>query len=301
MFMTPVLARGVRIVAEIHHSHGVKAAASVADLKRRFPDWTDDVWHTALQRAKWFEEPTVESSVIAPALAMTPRRAQLLLARGVVPACYAAVRAWAESSGTEAVIAHYLDHACADPEYLGHRLSVLLAFQEAWPLYRDGPDATLFFDRLTEFLIACHFPVAAAERTTPAATWHDALSAALQHPGFFGHHLICLSWVARSRSLLGPQRMANALAWVVEASRSVYADEEDNVLITPAEPALLTQGALEHALHALLTRGVPNVHLLTLADAIAWLWADSAAEARACLFALALRFTEPDGARAAGA
>lgn len=296
MFMTPVLARGVRIVAEIHHSHGVKAAASVADLRRRFPEWTDEFWQAALQRAKWFDEPSVESSVIAPALAMTPRRAQVLLARGVVPASYAAVRAWSASCGTEAVIAHYLAHACADPQYLGHRLSVLLAFQEAWPLYRDGPDATLFFDRLTEFLIACRFPLAADERPTPSTTWGDALAAALQRPGFFGHHLICLSWVARSRSLLGVQQVASALAWVVEASRSVYADDEDNVLLTPAEPALLTQAGLDHTLRALLTCGVPNVHLLTLADAIAWLWADSAAEARACLLALAQRFTEPDGA-----
>lgn len=298
--MTPVLARGVRIVAEIHHSHGVKAAASVADLRRRFPEWTDDFWHTALQRAKWFEEPTVESAVIAPVAAATPRRAQVLLARCVVPACYGAVRAWADSHGTEAVIAHYLAHACADPEYLGHRLSVLLAFQEAWPLYRDGPDRALFLDRLTEFLIACRFPVAADERPTPSTTWDDALTAALQRPGFFGHHLICLSWVARSRSLLGPGQVASALAWVVQASRTVHADEEDNVLITPAEPVPVTEAALDLALRVLLTCGVPNIHLLTLADAIAWLWADSNPEARAYLLALAKRFTEPDQAGPAG-
>ncbi len=292
MFMTSVLAHGVRVVAEIHHSHGVKAAVSVADLRRRFPEWTDEFWHTALQRAKWFEEPTVDAAVIAPTIAMAPRRAQLLLARGVVPVCYGAVRAWAESHGTEAVIAHYLGHACVAPEYLGHRLSVLLALHEAWPLYRAGPDAALFLDRLTEFLIACRFPASAAERETPATTWEDALAAALQRPGFFGHHLICLSWVARSRALLGEQRVANALAWVVEACATVYADEEDNVLITPAEPALVTQAVLDQTLRALLTRGDPNIHLLTLADAIAWLWAESSADARALLLTLAQRFTK---------
>ena len=122
MFMTPVLARAVRIVAEIHHSHGVKAAVSVADLRRRFPEWSDEFWHGALQRAKWFNEPTVESAVLAPPLVMTPRRAQVLLARGVIPASYVALRSWAEACGLEAVIAHHLDQACADPEYLGHRL-----------------------------------------------------------------------------------------------------------------------------------------------------------------------------------
>jgi hypothetical protein len=295
MVMASVLAHGVRVVAEIHHSHGVKGAVSVADLRLRFPEWTDDFWHTALQRAKWFDEPTLGSPVVAPHIAMAPRRAQLLLQRGVIPVAYSAVRAWAGAHGPEAVIAHYLDHACAAPEYLGHRLSVLLALHEAWPLYRDGPDAALFLDRLTEFLIACRFPASAAEPPTPAATWEVALAAALQHPGFFGHHLIGLSWVARSRALLGPQRVAHALAWVIEACATVYADDEDNVLIAPVEPALVTPAALDQTLRALLTCGVRNIHLLTLADAIAWLWDDSSSEARASLLALAQRFTEPHG------
>jgi hypothetical protein len=298
MPMNSILKRGVRIVAEIHHSHGVKAAVSVADLRLRFPEWSDDFWHAALQRAKWFDEPTVEHAVIVPAAVAPPRRAQVLLARAVIPASYGAVRAWAASAGTEAVIAHYLTAACADPEYLGHRLSVLLAFQEAWPLYRDGPDAVLFLDRLTEFLIACRFSPSADEGPTSSTTWDDALAAALQRPGFFGHHLICLSWVARSRDLLGPQRVANALAWVVEASRATHADAEDNLVIAPPESAPVTPAALELALGALLTRGVRNVHLLTLADAIACLWTDASSAQRAFLLALAERFTEaePTGA-----
>lgn len=294
MTINSVLARGVRIVAEIHHSHGVKAAASVADLRLRFPDWTDDFWHTALQRAKWFDEPIIESVITAPAAAAPPRPAQILLERAVIPASYGAVRAWAASCGTEAVIAHYLTAACSGPEYLGHRLSVLLAFQEAWPLYRDGPDAALFLDRLTEFLIACRFTALPDERLMSSATWGDALAAALRRPGFFGHHLICLSWVARSRDLLGPQRMANALGWVVDASRAVYADAEDNVVIEPSDAAPVTQDALDLALRALLTRGVRNIHLLTLADAIAWLWADAEPPHRACLLALAERLIEPE-------
>ena len=300
MPMNLILKRGVRIVAEIHHSHGVKAALSVAHLRLRFPDWTDDFWHTALQRAKWFDEPTVEYAVSVPVAAMPPRRAQVLLARAVIPACYGAVRAWAGSSGTDAVIAHYLNAACADPEYLGHRLSVLLAFQEAWPLYGGGPDAVLFLDRLTEFLIACRFPALPDERPTPSATWSDALAAALQRPGFFGHHLICLSWVERSRDLLGPQRVANALAWVVEASRATHADAEDTLVIAPSESAPVTPAALELALGALLTRGVRNVHLLTLADAIACLWTDTSPAQRAFLLALAERFTEAEPTGTAG-
>jgi hypothetical protein len=293
MNIGPVLARGVRIVAEIHHSHGVKAAVSVAHLHERFPGWTDDFWQRALQQAKWYGEPIIETPVSAPVLAMAPHRARVLLARAVVPACYSALHAWAEACGTEAVIDHCLDEACAEPGYLGHRLSVLLALREAWPLYRDGPDCTLFLDRLTEFVVACRFEASAAEAPAHATLWADALAAALQRPGFFGHHLIGLAWIGRSRALLGTQQLGNALAWVVQASATVYADAEDNISITPTDSVACTEAALDDALRLLLTCGVRNIHLLTLADAIAWLWGDVDDTARAQLLAVAARFTVP--------
>jgi hypothetical protein len=295
MSMAPVLARGVRIVAEIQHSHGVKAAVSVQHLRLRFPHWTEAFWRAALQRAKWFDEPTVEMPVSAPALPMSPQRARLILARRVVPACYSAVRSWAEASGAQEVIAHCLDQACADPQYLGHRLSVLLALHDAWPAYRGGPDQVLFLDRLTEFVIACGFQESAQPGPTQSANWEAASAAALERPGFFGHHAICLSWISRSRDLLGPDQLANALAWVARASATPHADAEDNILITPAA-APRTEAALEEALRSLLLRGVRNIHLLTLADAVAWLWVDAPDEARARLLGLAAAFSRPGAA-----
>ena len=74
MNLAPIVARGVRIVAEIHHSHGVKAAVCVVHLHEWFPEWTDEFWHAALHRAKWFDELTVEVPAYAPALTMSPRR-----------------------------------------------------------------------------------------------------------------------------------------------------------------------------------------------------------------------------------
>lgn len=289
MDLTPVLARGVRIVAEIHHSHGVKAAVSVVHLRERFPAWTDDFWQSALQQAKWYGEPTIETPVNAPVLPMAPRRARVLLARAVVPVCYSALRAWAEACGTEAVIDHYLDEACTEPGYLGHRLSVLLALRDAWPLYRDGPDRALFLDRLTEFVVACRFEASAAEAPAHAALWADALAAALRRPGFFGHHLIGLAWIGRS-SALGAQQLGPALAWVVRASATVYADAEDKMSITPTGSVACTEAALDDALRLLLTCGVRNIHLLTLADAIAWLWGDADDSVRAQLLAVAAQF-----------
>jgi hypothetical protein len=53
--MEPVLARAARIVAEIHHSHGIKAALAVRHLHKRFPQWTQAFWQDALTQARWFE------------------------------------------------------------------------------------------------------------------------------------------------------------------------------------------------------------------------------------------------------
>ncbi|MGZ5269552.1 MAG: hypothetical protein ACXWC6_02950 [Ramlibacter sp.] len=44
MDMESLFARAVGIVAEIHHSHGIKAALAVRHLRHRFPQWSDGFW-----------------------------------------------------------------------------------------------------------------------------------------------------------------------------------------------------------------------------------------------------------------
>ena len=288
-----VLTRGVRIVAGIHHSHGVKAAMSLLRLRGLFPNWTDDFVLQALQHSGWFEEPVVEGALFAPSLSMTPQRAQVLLARAVVPACYGATRVWVDASGLNAVVSNYFEQACADPGYLGHRLSILLALQEAWPLYRDGSDRLLFLDRLAEFILACRFVPQYDQVSVESATRDAALSAALARPGFFGHHVISLAGTLRNRDVLSAAQFGKAMAWVVRASNTTYPDEEDNVSITSIEPAHVHSLSLESALRTLLTTGPPNIHLLTLADSIAWLWNDSTDDVHAYLLALTQKFSAP--------
>jgi hypothetical protein len=271
--MDPVLARAAGIVAEIHHSHGIKAALAVGHLRARFPHWTDAFWHEALTRARWFEETVVDGPMALSGSQVRPERARIVLARAVLPRCYSATRSWAAASGADAIVRFYLVQATAEPGYLGHRLSILLALGQAWTIYKDGPHRDLYLDRLTEFILACQFKgesgVATAGR---AAGWAEACTAALARPGFFGHHLISLAWIGRCRGMLSERQLQSSLGWVVEATATTYPDADDNVTVSAATGQELTEAALESELRDLLLRGVRNIHLLTLADAIAWLW-----------------------------
>lgn len=293
-FLSQALPQAVQVVAQIHHSHGTKALVALTRLMSEFPHWPESVWQATLTRVRWFDEPRTSAVAAAPEIAMTEHRARVLLSRSVVPAAYTAVREWAKLAGTEAVIRHYLDEACSDPGYLGHRLSVLLGFLEAWPLYRGGPYELLFFDRLTEFLLAGHFAPSFVSTERARCSLAQAVLCAVRRPGFFGHHLICLAWICRNSASLSETQLGNALAWVVTASATVYADDEDNVAIELTDGLTSSREALEGSLRDLLTQGVPNIHLLTLADAIATLWPRGDEQVQKHLLAIASRFTPKD-------
>lgn len=291
--MEPVLARAAGIVARIHHSHGIKAGLAVGHLHARYPNWTEAFWQEALAQARWFDEPVVDRPVAASAKSITPERARVLLARSVVPLAYAAIRSWAAERAADDIVHCYLDQAATDPGYLGHRLSILLALGEAWPIYKDGAQRDLYLDRLTEFILACRFTAVNDDGPpSAAASWNEACAAALDRPGFFGHNLICLAWIGRNRESLSGEQLRSSLGWVVGAAGTTYPDAEDNVTVSPAPGQLMAESSLEAGLQDLLLRGVNNVHLLTLADAVAWLWDALGEEARPCLIGVATHYVK---------
>jgi hypothetical protein len=288
MTMEPVLARAAGIVAEIHHSHGIKAALAVRHLHDRFPAWTQAFWQDALTRARWYEEPVVDRAVAVSGKTITPARARVLMERSVVPLVYTAIRSWAAECGAGDIVRFYIEQAAADPGYLGHRLSILLALGEAWPIYRDSEHRDLYLDRLTEFILACRFTAENVSGVpSTSAGWDEACNAALIHPGFFGHNLICLAWIGRHRKSLSETQLRSSLGWVVTATQASYPDAEDNVTIAPEPGQEFAEPALDAGLQELLLRGKSNIHLLTLADAISWLWDALGHEARPYLLGVA--------------
>lgn len=289
------IARAPRVVAHIHHAHGLKAAIGLHRLARRFTHWDNDFWQRALTQAGWPSEPVTDLRPLDDAALaasypdrFTARRARIMVERGVLPLAYLALRDWVQAEGMDAVVDHYANDAAQDPGYLGHRVTILLAFREAWPLYRDAAERDRAIERLAEFLFACRHPPVAAT-ASPPATSEAALAASLRHPGYFGHHLLTFVWVNRHAHWLGPARSAAIHGAVVQACATVYADAEDNVEVRPEHLASVapvpTDADLEDTLQTLLTTGPSNIHLITLADAAAWLWDGLAAERRRELLA----------------
>jgi hypothetical protein len=291
-----ILAGGVEIVAKIHHSHGVKAAVSALMLNQRFPDWSSDFWHDALVRAQWHTEPRVKTAISASAIEISPIRAKTMLERAVVPYAYPVVRSWVRTEGAEAVIKCHLDEACGNPEYLGHRTSIMLAFADSWPLYAGTRLEELWLDRLCEYLIACKFSGIQPPIPTQQVDISEVQALVLTKPGFFGHHLIAYMWSLKMRHLLSDSQFNNSLAWLKSAAETVYDDEEDNVLIGMDEAQHVSEAMLEAAIQKLLLHGLANLHLLTLSAAIVWLWDKVQPGQRGALLALAAHYTlDSDG------
>ncbi|MCG2592745.1 hypothetical protein LZ009_08110 [Ramlibacter sp. XY19] len=282
-----LLQDGAQMVAHIRHSHGIKATMAVLALADRYPQWTPEFWKSALARARWDAEPRTRERVAAPTADVPPARARTILARNVVPYSYSAVRSWAARDGGGAVAAWYLEQACADPGYLGHRLSILLAFLVSWPVYAQTEHEGLWLDRLCEYLLACGFEPQAAAADGPAPQLDAVLGDVLERPGFFGHHAITLAWTLRLRDQLSRTQFGNALRWAAHAAATTYDDAEDNVVVTASQDTPSSPAALEQALQRLLTAGQANIHLLTLADAIALLWDHASDAQRPYLLALA--------------
>jgi hypothetical protein len=291
------ISEALRVVATIHHSHGIKVAVAAGHLQRRFPNWTDDFWKAALRNAKWSEECLVSRPfVVSPFEKFVAgahdvaARARSHISRSVLPAAYATTRAWLESEGVGRVCESFLPEACADPQYLGHRLSVLLSFAEAAPLWKHHENKALFSDRLCEFLIACRFNGMRAE-SSERVEISQARVAACVRPGFYGHHIIALMWALRNQHRLSHAMLNSVLHHVTVAAQTQYHDDEDNVQISPAADAELTDVVLEAALRNLLLQGQENLHAITLADALLWMWRDAADQERRFLLAIARAFT----------
>ena len=290
--ISQLLKSGAQIVASIHHSHGIKATVSIIKLSQRFPHWTPEFWRDALEHSGWNKE----TRVLGPAVALTgefsPCRARILIARNVLPLSYSAVRSWIKAEGGDVVASAYVDAACTDPEYLGHRLSILLSFIESWPYFLASDEQDMWADRLCEYLIACQFKEVEAKPACADVDLDACVSRVLANPGFFGHHAITLMWALRFKDRLSSAQLNSALTWSMHAAQTNYVDVEDNIKLDLTISLDPSEAALESALRELLLKGRSNIHLITLADAIAQLW-DFTSDAQRCQLLALAHITRP--------
>lgn len=279
--------QAVHLLPTIGETHWLKVALSINRFADRYPNWNPDILDRSLERTGWHTAPCVSQllhrSVDARDWSVTPRRSQVVIARGLFPLAYTAAHAWFAQEGLNGVVLAYQPRAIHEGTYLGHGLTVWCSFAELLdqPLTEDAQRFAL--ERFVEFA-SKSFP----GYPTSDPAWqpprqpdvaeidpYGLLDACLQKPGFFGHHLLTLGYLLRHRHRLTPPDWRAGLHLIRQMTETVYQDAEDNVQIPPdAVPADATTAPedLERALLALLLAGPENPHSITLADIVYDLW-----------------------------
>ncbi len=280
------LAAAVRTVADLGESHGIKAALGLRRLAARFPEWDEPRLAELWRRSQFELHPRVRG-LMADTLDTLPRtysqrRREQVIGRGVFPLAYRLAHDWAAEVGIAAIFAYYRGRAIHEGGYLGHAFSIWMSFVEAEPLLQAPLERALLLERFVELVATTFrgFPtsdstwVPPERRAVRGIDWDFAFQCALRRPGFYGHHLITLAVARRAKSQLAADEWNVLLDAIFEMTMGPYADSEDNLhvpssLLPDAPPATPDW---PHFLYRFALRLPPNLHVVTLTDALATLW-----------------------------
>jgi hypothetical protein len=280
------LSAAVRMVADIAESHGVKAVLGSQRLAARFPEWDEQRWAELWERSQFELQPRV-TGLLADSVGLLPRsysqrRREQAIGRGLFPLAYRLAHEWADEAGLAAILAHYRARAVHEGGYLGHAFTIWMSFVEAEPLLSAPLERALLLERFVEFAAQAFpgFPTTDSTWAPPqrkavrGIDWDFALQCGLRRPGFFGHHLITLATARRAQSQLTSDEWSILLDAIFEMTMAPYTDAEDNLDVPPrllpdAAPAASDWPDL---LYRFALRLRPNLHVITLTDALATLW-----------------------------
>lgn len=281
--LIPVVLRSVPYILQ---SHGCKGYLALENLRVEHPRWADEVWAHGVSVLR-DDEPKVEHLIAAELLDrpafVDPTSGRdfgpdWVLERGLMPLSYWAMRKKMHAEGVEAVLRAYLTKALDHPIYLGHELSVLASY---WLFYRsvlavsDEPTWLEFFtQRFTEFAHVTFDQrnawVFEHPKIDQVPTERDLLREALENPGFFGHNVLAYVWVRRLRDLMTPDEHRKALYNLTVLVRWVSFDGA-GVRVEPL-PCPDDERDFEDRVKTFFAEGPRNIHQVTLADALSWVW-----------------------------
>lgn len=276
-----------RVTPVFRQQHAIKAAGACARLRQNIVEWNQDskIW-THLENSLALEQETLApfsfGDKITLAQPLTLQRAKHFVNNAIIPLAYSGIRTWVETDGLDDILKYYLDEVCGRPGYLGHNLSVLFGFVEAYPLFKESPELrSLFLDRLVEFLVVS-FTVADKRNTVkippiPApdlVTMEMAVELVTLTPGFFGHNVIHLSYIFANQTFLSVIQRNTSLLSLHQNVTAVYVDDEDNLTISDegAFTELPNRALLLETLSALFQNPKRNLHIATLSDSVVRLW-----------------------------
>ncbi len=276
----------LRSVPYILQSHVFKAYCALESLRAHRPQLPSEVWQYCCEIIEG-DEPKV-GGLIAPALQeldeivdSTSGRdfgPDWILSRGLIPLSYWAMGKKHEELGFEGLFRSYIDKALDHPKYLGHELSVFAGhwyfFQAVLAEEESSERMGLFIQRFTEFAVATfhsgndttfeHPPI----DIVPSET--EILTEALTNPGFFGHNVLAFVWAKRLKPLMTDEQYNTAMRSLTVMNRWSPFGKPPAVL----EPLAVDWSEEDLDVH--LTRFFPdgptNIHQITLAEALVWVW-----------------------------
>lgn len=255
-------------VATVHQQHSIKGFLALQDLIA--PLLLTDSEVEQLSQILAFEPITpLRPLDMSEAMAFPKRRWQWLLRRGVIPASYYVLKQWIDEEGFDTVIAHYVERACEINGYLGHHLTVLLAFARIWQQL-DAQQQLRLIERLAEFIGTTFDRPHNEEPLKPgyqaAPDRAQLIADVIRHPGFLAHNWITLAVLLREdRWLTEPQRQ-HGLALLHQRCFWQFDDPRDEPKLALAPPQDVSQ-----LCRSLLLDSCTDLHQLTIADAAMWL------------------------------
>lgn len=304
-----LLNKALHACASIHQPHGVKAFLAAQNVAECFQTpfvLSHEEPSTSMQKGlekglkqEPLEKPSIwqqtadliaESEIqvkgqfasLVSAPEFSEFRILKVLDLGIYPAAYQAMTQWYQSKGFAVIFAHYLSVAASHNEYLSHNVTILLAFNRLYPQL-DATQIEPFLDRFTEFVTSSF----AGKRQKIGSVKQDIeleaerliafkvlIKACLEQPSFFGHNLITLAWIMRSKAEFNEAQLVGLTKNLYQQATNPLDDPEDELdkgLFAMCQSSE-SQEVFELNLKHLVFKQCHNLHQVTLADALAFLY-----------------------------
>ena len=267
-------------IAAIHQQHAIKCFLASRALKKRF-DWTSEEW-AQIDSLICLQEPefngVILTSNVIPFDTKTQRR-HWILARGIYPHAYFTLQQWFQSAETTEIFDYYLAQCLENNQYLGHNITILFAFKESWELVESEKQRLRFIERFCEFVTSTFYgnnvtdyPVEPSFVADDIPDKYQILKDCLSNPGFWGHHLISLSWVLKKQHELSGDEFNQLIANIQLQCHWRYEDEADRPNIDTRFVGTASSDVLEASCRKLLLNSVNNLHQITLSESIVFLF-----------------------------
>lgn len=261
--------------ATIHQPHALKAFLATESLSQSIiPD--EAIWEQAsklMSNSEVLVSGTFSEFIEVPKL--SDIRIQRILERGIYPIAYEALIQWHKNKGFDDIFNNYIKISASHNEYLSHNVTILLAFNTLYPRLNQF-QKTPFLERVTEFITSTFGSKLADVHLNQyqMVTFKELLDVSLEQSGFFGHNLITLAWLMRCRSALGKDLLMALNQNLYIQATSPLEDSDDVIDLETFSKSVgyESEEYFSQKIHALVFGTCSNLHQITLADALEYLW-----------------------------